>query len=184
MKGIGEHRHSFADRQSDVYETPQIAVETLLCVEFLPAVIWEPACGPGAIVRVLRDHGHSVIASDLHDYPGTIGGTDFLQEREVPIGVEAIVTNPPYRLGQEFVEHALDLGVPMVAMLLRLGFLESSRRERILDGGKLARVHVFKRRLPMMHRAGWDGPRATSSICFAWFVWKQDHKGPTQLFRV
>jgi hypothetical protein len=69
-------------------------------------------------------------------------------------------------------------------MLLRLAFLESEKRSDILDGGKLARVHVFKRRLPMMHRADWAGPKASSSIAFAWFVWDREHSGPATLDRI
>ena len=69
-------------------------------------------------------------------------------------------------------------------MLLRLAFLESERRTSILDGGKLARVHVFRNRLPMMHRAGWQGPRASSSTPFAWLVWDAEHHGPTALHKI
>ena len=61
-------RHPLAERGDDLYETPPVAVEALLRVEHLPRRIWEPACGPGAIVRVLRAHGHEVLASDLVDY--------------------------------------------------------------------------------------------------------------------
>jgi hypothetical protein len=61
-------RHPRAERGLDLYETPTPAVEALLRVERLPHGIWEPAAGRGAIVRVLRDHNHSVIASDIHDY--------------------------------------------------------------------------------------------------------------------
>jgi hypothetical protein len=69
-------------------------------------------------------------------------------------------------------------------MLLRLAFLESVRRTPILDTGHLARVRVFKRRAPMMHRDGWTGPRVTSAMAFAWFVWCRDHQGPTTLSRI
>jgi hypothetical protein len=85
-----------------------------------------------------------------------------------------ILTNPPFKLANQFVAHALAL-CPKVIMLARLAFLESERRTRILEGGTLARVHVFRRRLPMMHRLGWDGPRATSATAYAWYVW--DHHG-------
>jgi Protein of unknown function (DUF3102) len=61
---------------------------------------------------------------------------------------------------------------------LRLAFLESTRRSAILESGTLARVHVFKRRLPMMQRDGWAGPRASSAVAFAWFVWDSEHRGP------
>ncbi len=110
-------------------------------------------------------------------------GIDFLLERRAPDGIEAIVTNPPYKLADQFVAHALSL-VPRVIMLLRLAFLESERRSPILDSGNLARVHVFKHRLPRMHRHGWTGPRATSSIPFAWFCWDRNHVGPTTIDRI
>lgn len=179
-------RHALADRGHDLYETPDIAVRSLVAVEPLPQVIWEPACGPGAIVRVLRSSGHMVYATDLVDYgcPESDGGADFLIARDPSFAVGAIVTNPPFKQAGEFVAHALTLTVPKVCMLLRLAFLESERRSAILDGGLLARVYVFKRRLPMMHRAGWKGPRASSAMPFAWFVWEHGHTGPAQLRRI
>ena len=69
-------------------------------------------------------------------------------------------------------------------MLTGLAFLESERRSRILDGGKLARVHVFRNRLPMMHRHGWTGNRTPSSTAFAWFVWDIGHSGPATIDRI
>jgi hypothetical protein len=80
-------------------------------------------------------------------------------------------------IAKEFVEHALHMA-PRVYMLLRLGFLESDRRSSILDGGHLSRVHVFRKRLPMMHRNGWDGRQAGSAIAYAWFVWDRQHNTP------
>jgi len=69
-------------------------------------------------------------------------------------------------------------------MLLRLAFLESERRCPILDNGTLADVYVFRKRLPMMHRAGWEGRKANSAMAFAWFIWKRDHRGPIVLHRL
>ena len=69
-------------------------------------------------------------------------------------------------------------------MLLRLAFIESTARTDILDGGNLARVHVFSRRLPMMHRDGWTGPKSTSAMAFAWFVWTQEKVEHTHLSRI
>ena len=177
--------HRLADRASDLYETPPEAVRALLGVEKLPQGLWEPACGPGSIVRVLRAVGHQVVATDLNDYgcPDSAAGIDFLMECSAPKLIQAIVTNPPYQLANEFVQHALDL-CPMVVMLLRLAFLESERRVPILDGGELARVHVFRNRLPMMHRDGWTGPKSSNSIAFAWFVWDRNHQGPPVLNRI
>jgi hypothetical protein len=177
-------RHSLAERGNDCYETPSVAIEALLRVESLPHKIWEPAAGRGAIVRVLRDRGHAVIASDIESYGFPLHFTgNFLEAVDLPTGVEAIVTNPPFRLAEEFVAHALEL-TPMVVMLLRLAFMESERRCHILEDRGLARVHVFRRRLPMMHRDGWEGRKANSGMAFAWFVWDCVHRGPTIIDRI
>jgi len=93
------------------------------------------------------------------------------------------VTNPPFKNANEFVAHALTL-CPLVYMLLRLAFVESERRSTILDGGMLARVHVFRNRLPMMHRDGWTGNKVSNPTPFAWFVWDRNHVGPTELKRI
>jgi hypothetical protein len=192
--GGGNLRHALNERKDDLYETPEVAVESLLRVEPLPRVLWEPACGPGAIVRVLRRRGHSVHATDLVDYESPDqdeSGWDFLLEQKLPAGVEAIVTNPPYKNAGAFVAHALRL-CPKVVMLLRLQFLEAGNKKTeagrarllALDGGSLARVHVFRNRVPMMHRDGWKGPKISSTMAFAWFVWDSAWSGPTVLHRI
>lgn len=188
----------FAARKNDLYQTPPAAVEALIAAERqfggLPHCIWEPACGPGAIVRVLRVHGHEVIATDLVDYscPDSTSRRDFLLEGTRCARAEAILTNPPYKLAAEFVAMALSLA-PKVYMLLRLAFLEGGNgprrrsvlRAAVLDGGILARVHLFRNRLPMMHRDGWDGPKLDdSAMPFAWFVWDRAHTGPIALYRI
>ena len=177
-------RHPLAARGLDLYETPAVAVEALLRVELLPHFLSEPAAGRGAIVRVPRDHGHAVIASDIADYGFPLHFCrDFLAEIGIPAGVKAIVTNPPFQIAEKFVEHALRL-CPRVIMLLRLAFLESERRCGILEGCGLARVHVFRKRLPMMHRDGWQGRKANSGMAFAWFRYERDYKGTTIIDRI
>jgi hypothetical protein len=69
-------------------------------------------------------------------------------------------------------------------MLLRLAFLESERRCHILENRGLARVHVFRKRLPMMHRQDWQGRKANSGMAFAWFVWDRSHTGSTIINRI
>src|SRR5258708_34372077 len=103
MAGIG--RAPLSERGDDLYETPPVAVHALLRAEALPKVIWEPACGPGSIVTVLRSAGYRVYASDLvnRGCPDSDSGADFLMERSAPYGVGATLTNPPYRTGTEFV---------------------------------------------------------------------------------
>lgn len=183
----GSARAPLKVRRDDLYQTPPEAVAALLRVETLSGTVWEPACGPGAIVKVLRATGYRVYATDLVDYglEDSESGVDFLMHWQAPGShIGAIVTNPPFKLANEFVAHALTMGIPKVCMLLRLAFLESDRRSAILDGGMLARIHVFRKRLPMMHRAAWEGPKANSGMAFAWFVWELGHKGPTTMHRI
>lgn len=176
-------RHALADRGHDLYETHPVAVRALLAAEWLPNSIWEPAVGRGAIADVLRSTGRTVIGTDIVDrgYAGQSETLDFLQAG-APLA-DCIVTNPPFKDAAAFVEHALAL-CPRVILLLRLAFLESERRRSILDSGSLARVHVFRDRLPMMHRDGWAGPKATSQTAYAWFVWDRSHRGAPSLHRL
>ena len=57
---------TLSERGDELCETPPVAVTALLELETLPSVVWEPACGPSAIVSVLRAGGH--IATDLNDW--------------------------------------------------------------------------------------------------------------------
>ena len=124
-------KHALSERGDDLYETPPVAVEALLRHERLPHRLWDPCCGPGNIVNVLRAAGHEVIGSDLVDYgdPTHFYRRDFLMERKAPDGCEGVVMNAPFKLAAEFVAHALDLS-PLVIALLRLAFIESERRTR------------------------------------------------------
>lgn len=187
----GNRVHAISERGNDLYQTPAAAVRALLSVEPVPLTVWEPACGPGAIVRILRESGRAVIATDLVDYgcEDSTARVDFLMERTAPPGVPAIVTNPPFKNADEFTAHALYL-VPEVYMLMRVAFLEGLRwyetgHANCLGlSNHLARVWVFAPRLDMMHREGWDGPKANSGMAFAWFVFHRNHRrdvGPAQI---
>lgn len=185
----GNGKHAISERGNDLYQSPPEAVHALLRAECVPPRVWEPACGPGSIVRVLRASGRDVLATDLVDYASPdqdAHGVDFLIPGIAEShndGNRAIVTNPPFKNARPFVERALQLS-GYVAMLLRLAFLESEGRRGILDESCLARVLVFRNRLPMMHRDGWDGPKAASAIPYAWFIWDRSHQGPTELHRI
>jgi hypothetical protein len=179
-------RHTAADRGPELYETPPEATHALLAHEMLPQRLWEPAAGRGAIVRVLRAAGHTVLSTDLHDHPGAEPwdvdqtGLHFLKPLKGIPEIGAIVTNPPFSLAQEFVDRSLQYA-PMCCMLLRLVFLESESRHDWFKRVGLRRVHVFSNRLPFMHRDGWSGPRSTSTTAFAWFIFNRDWKGEATL---
>jgi hypothetical protein len=133
------------------------------------------------IVKVLRAHGHNVVASDLINYaadPTARYGVDFLTA-PAPPGVTSIITNPPFKLIEQFVAHALEL-VSCVCMLCRLAFLESERRCHLLDDAGLHQVFVFRKRLPRMH----DADKGNCGIAFCWLVWDRSYRGPTLTRRI
>lgn len=164
---------------ADFYQTPPIATQKLLEVWKPKGIIWEPACGAGAISKVLKDEGYRVISTDLNDQGFGYSPVNFLDCDE-PLA-HTIITNPPYNIANEFVEHCLKL-VPQSAFLMRLVWLEGSRRfERIFSKYPLEKVLVFSKRIPRMHREGYTGPTTTSTIAFAWFIFNNDYGGPPQL---
>lgn len=170
-------RSALAVRGDDFYETPACATEALVRVESLPKRIWEPACGRGAISEVLASAGHDVISTDLVDYGYGRPGVDFLMETTAPRGVGCIVTNPPFKLADQFARHALTL-TPKVILLLRWAYAEGVARSDLIDG-PLAHVWLGRERLPFMHRDGVDGPRhSNSGAPFAWFVFEAGKRAP------
>jgi hypothetical protein len=169
----GNNGYGVLTRQKDdFYPTPREAVEALIKAEKLPTDIWEPACGDGAISEPLKTAGHNVISTDLNNWQYGTTGVDFLMELK-PLA-PAVVTNPPYKLANEFVIKCMDMKLPYFAMLLRLAFLEGKqRRAEIYNRQPPARVHVFSERLTMW-RGDEEQPEGSSGfIAFAWFIWEQ-----------
>ena len=107
---------------SDFYPTPPEATQALLDFLMLPkgTTVWEPACGEGHMVEVLKQNGLEVIGTDIQT------GTDFLQE-DPPDGVLWIITNPPFSLAEQFIRKANEHNVPF-AMLLKSQYWHAAKR--------------------------------------------------------
>lgn len=170
--------HRKADKDGlDFYETPRVATVELLKREGFTGSIWEPAAGKGAIVKVLQEpghthyphlmnQGHSVLATDIHDYGCGYKLVDFLTVEDQP-QVNHVITNPPFVLAQQFVEKALMVARRKVAMLLRIQFLEGKARYHFFKRLPPKTVYVFSRRISC-------SSRKVRMMTFAWFIW--DHR--------
>ena len=88
--------------------------------EFIGNVL-EPSCGKGAISKVLKEHNFEVTAQDYDEGLGI----DFLKFNKK---FDNIITNPPFRLANEFVKKSLELANNKVAMLLPLNYLHGVTR--------------------------------------------------------
>jgi hypothetical protein len=150
-------------RPHDFYPTPPHATQALLDRERFTGLILEPACGDGAVVRVLRRHGYDVEAADLLD------GQDFLTRTEA---VSNVITNPPYRHSLDFILHAKKVATRKIAMLLPVEFLHGGTRYDLFQDRRfpLKFVYVFASRLRF-------GSETHATVGHAWYVWDRRHKG-------
>ncbi len=167
--------------RDDFYPTPPEMTRALLAVEQFDGPIWEPACGDGAMSRELEAAGYAVTSTDLIDRGYGTGGRDFLMERE---GAENIVTNPPFKLVEEFIRHSVQRANRKVAILGRLGLLEGQERRKLWDAYPMARVWVFSRRIACVKPGdpayGSKGGKG-GMIAYAWYVWDRGHNGKPEL---
>lgn len=158
--------------ENDFYPTPPEGTLALLKVEKFNGPIWEPACGDGAMSRVLEQAGYTVESSDLE--PRNFGyQLDFLLADKLI--APNVVTNPPFKIAQEFAEHALRLGCEKLALLCKLQFLEGQDRTAWLKTSPLRNVWVFGWRLTLYR----DGVKMKNGgmIAFAWYVWERGYTG-------
>jgi hypothetical protein len=173
-------KHAAAKRHpEDYYKTPPATTEALLAVEEFPTLIAEPACGDGAISKVLIAHGHVVISSDLLDRGFAPGGQNFLQNTTRV--TEALITNPPFGPIDEFTLHALKLGYEKIAILARLPWLEGvGRHKRLWSKHPPARIWAFSNRQTLW-RGDEESKGKGGAIPFAWFIFEQGNQWPPQI---
>ena len=173
---IRKNLGSRAAERDHYYRTPPKCTEALIRRELFGPVVWEPACGDGAICRVLVDHGHQVVASDLIDRGYGEPAQDFLLCQTKL--ADDMVINPPFRLADEFVLHAWKLGVRKIAVFQRLAWLEGrSRHEAIFSKIPLKCVWVFSGRQTLWRGDDPEPQEKGGAIPFAWFVFHREYVG-------
>lgn len=112
------------------------------------------------------------MASDLYDRGYGETELDFLTTNRT---VDHIITNPPYKLAQPFVEHALSCATGKVAMLLKLNFLEGQARHKFFKRTPLKAVYVFSRRISF--DKGDEPGKGNGLLAYAWYVWEHGYTG-------
>lgn len=182
---LGARNYAKNERETnDYYATEPKAVRLLLEQEQFAPKIWEPACGEGHMAEVLKDHGYKVFSTDLIDRGYGQGGIDFLAFGEdIEKWDGDIITNPPYKYAKEFVEKSLNLVAPgrKVAMFLKIQFLEGKGRRALFEKYPPQTVYVSSSRLKCAMNGDFEKYAKSNAICYAWFVWRKGHPGPTNL---
>lgn len=175
----GASNHSDTEREiNDYYATPPMAVGMLMELEDFSNRIWEPACGEGHIAEVLMQYGKEVVASDLIDRRYGTGNIDFLNTKKM-VDMD-IITNPPYSMAKEFVEHAMNIVTDghKVAMFLKLTFLEGQGRKELFEKYPPKIIYVSTSRLGCAKNGEFKKDKkgnlkADSAVAYAWFVWEK-----------
>ncbi len=145
-------------------------------------VCLEPACGAGHMAKVLKEYFGEVRASDAFSY-GYAPTRDFLTYPYETNAVDWVITNPPFRLAEEFVMRALDVARVGVAILARTVFLESSGRyNAIFRDTPPSKFAQFVERVPMVK--GRLDEKASTATGYAWLVWEKNANLPPRLMWV
>ena len=176
---LGASNHSLGEREvNDYYATEPKAAEWLLKLETFNNPILEPSCGEGHISKALIDGGYNVISRDLINR-GYGEVADFLSDDNTEWDGD-IITNPPYKYAQEFVEKALRI-IPdghKVAMFLRVQFMEGKRRRELFNVMPPKRIWISSSRLKCAKNGEFD-KFSSSATAYAWFVWEKGFQGDT-----
>lgn len=194
---LGASNHSKGDRiEFDFYATPSYTIEDLLTIYplLIPKKysIWEPACGLGHLSIPLKEKGFDVFSSDIHDhgYQDIDELFDFLkpidtsqllqlQEYQKQHSHTAIVTNPPYKQAQQFVERSIELlkkDGDIVCMFLKVLFLESQKRRILFDKYPPKYVAVYSKRVSCANNGDFS-KQQSSAIAYAWYIWEKGYTG-------
>jgi hypothetical protein len=153
---------------------PKAALAFMTCLE--------PACGVGHMVKVLHEYFADVKCCDAYDY-GYAPVRDFLTNSYRPYSFDWVITNPPFRLAEEFVVRSLKIARKGVAILARTVFIESvGRYEKIFCRTPPSKFAQFTERVPMVR--GRLDKKATTATGYAWLVWEKSARGEPRLMWV
>ncbi len=131
----------------------------------------EPACGRGYMSKSLGEYFGQVDSADAYHY-GFAPVRDFLTYPYEAQSHDWVITNPPFRLAEEFVERAMVVAREGVAIIARTVFLESvGRFESIFSKTPPTKFAQFSERVPMVK--GRVDPKASTATGYAWFVWEK-----------
>lgn len=138
----------------------------------------EPACGAGHMSKVLSEYFGTVTSRDVKDY-GYGDVQDYLggnaSER-----YDWVITNPPFRLGEQFILRALNMAREGAAFLVRTTFIESvGRYNRLFSLTPPSIFAQFVERVPMVK--GRLDQSASTATGYCWLVWSKGQEGVTKV---
>jgi hypothetical protein len=146
---------------------------------------------PIPIGQILQRNGTAVAAEFSFAPRGEICSSDAQHDGystvrnylDVPYegnAVDWVITNPPFRLAEDFVHRSLIVARRGVAVLVRTVFIESVGRYRNLFAKKAPTICAqYTERVPMVR--GRLDRKASTATGYAWLVWQKPLTASTRL---
>jgi hypothetical protein len=180
-KTLGASNHTDKEREVyDYYATDPISINLLFEVEEFNN-IWECACGEGHLSKRMVELGKTVYSTDIIDRGYGNGQIDFLLYNHTWHG--DIITNPPYKYAQEFIEKAMQIisDGHKVAMFLKLQFLEGKKRKHLFEKYPPKIIYVSSSRILCAKNGEFEMMKKNggSAVAYAWYVWEKGYIGNT-----
>lgn len=177
----------YARAPLDHYPTPRSAYDSLIEAfgdDIGAMIVWEPACGDGALSTPLKEVARGVLSTDIVAYDGFDPDAlvDFLKLtpeqflKDLPwaglkgITPDCIITNPPYgKDAERFARHALKL-----MSLVKGDLFLLCRHEWDCAAGRkdLFDHPAFAAKITLRHRPRWiPGTKTAPRFPYAWYHW-------------
>ena len=135
----------------------------------------EPAANRGHMVRPLSEYFGTVWGFDIHDYGAGFPVRDYLFGPPPPM-VDWTITNPPFRLAEQFIHRAFETSRQGVAVIVRAAFLESvGRYNSLFRVNPPSTVLQFTERV-VMHR-GKLSEHGSTATAYCWLIWQMGAHG-------
>jgi hypothetical protein len=147
----------------------------------IQGAIWECACGQGHLSEELKRSGYYVKSTDLIDRGYGDVSIDFLKHN-TKVWNTSILTNPPFKLAEQFVENGLDViqeGYNLL-LFLKIQFLESKKRKLLFKKYPPKYVYCYSSRQLCAKDGEFEKYTATTQF-YAWYVWEKGYEGETIL---
>ena len=175
---MGERRSSYDRVNNDWYIEPDWCVDLLRENVNLRDGIHDPCAGIGTIVNNFIEAGIWATGSDIVNRGAGFDVQDYLTD---PTVRRNIVTNPPYKLTEKIVRHALAHTEHRVCVLVPLNFLAGQKRHSFYIDTPVEKIVILSRRpsMPpgeMLVQHG-EEYRKNGSIDFCWIVWNNQYEG-------
>ena len=142
-------------------------------------IVREPAANRGHMVKPLAEYFGHVEASDIHDYGAGFPVQDYLFGH-LPSEVDWTITNPPFRLAEQFIERACKTSRQGVAVIVRSAFLEGVGRFNTLFSINPPSVILQFSERVVMHK-GKLSKTGSTATAYCWIVWAFHDPGQTRL---